>query len=115
MQTLTTEKKIQELFDDKSFEFLIETLQNDSEVFYNKIEGKENEWIARIMLVKGLEHHGSTTSHGFLLRYQFQRILDEFDVAIREIKVPESMDEFLDLMNDIKYDDKFFNLEYYGK
>ncbi len=115
MQTLTTDQEILELFDDKSFELLIETLQRGSIEFYNKIDGKENEWIARIMLMKGLEHHGSTTSHGFLLRYQFQRILDEFDIAIREIKVPESMDEFLDLMNDIKYDDKFFNLEYYGK
>lgn len=115
MQTLTTDQEIQELFDGKSLEFLIETLQNDSEVFYNKIDGKENEWIARIMLMKGLEHYGSTTSHGFLLRYQFQRILDGFDVAIREIKVPESMDEFLDLMNEVKFDDRFINLEYYGR
>lgn len=115
MRTLTTDQEIQEHFDDKSFEFLIETLQNDSEVFYKRNDNKENEWIARIMLIKGLKHHRSSTSYGFLLRYQFQRILYEFDVAIREIKVPESMDEFLDLMNEIKYDDKFFNLEYYGK
>ncbi len=115
MQTLTTDQEIQELFDDKSFDLLIETLQRDSIVFYNKIEGKENEWIARIMLMKGLEHHGSTTSHGFLLRYQFLKFLDEFDVAIREIRVPESMDEFLDLFNEVYHNGMFFNLEYYGK
>lgn len=115
MYTLTTQEEIQELFDDKSLEFLIDTLKNDSETFYNKINGKENEWIARIMLMKGLEHQGSTTTHGFLFRYQFQRILDEIDVAVTEIKVPESMDELLDLMNDIKYDNRFFNVEYYGK
>lgn len=115
MQTLTTDQEIQELFDYQSFEFLIKTLQRDSFVFYNKIDGKENEWIARIMLMKGLEHHGSTTSYGFLLRYQFQRILDEFDVTIREIKVPESIDEFLDLFNEVNHNGMFFNLEYYGK
>jgi len=115
MQTLTTDQEIQELFDDKSFEFLIDILQSDSIKFFDRISVKENEWIVRIMLMKGLDHQGSTISYGFLLRYQFQKNLDEFDVAVREIKVPENTDEFLDLMNDIKHGDKFFNLEYYGK
>lgn len=115
MHTLTTDQEIQELFDDKSLEFLIDTMKNDSSTYYNKINGRENEWVARIMLMKGLEHFGSTTTNGFLLRYQFRSLLIEFEVGVREIKVPESMDEFLDLMNDIKYDNGFFNVEYYGK
>ena len=115
MQTLTTDQEIQELFDDKSFEFLINTLQSDSEKFYDRINGRENEWIFRIMLIKGQEHEGLTTTQGFLLRYQFQRILDVFNVVVREIKVPECIDEFLDLMNEVKHDGRFFNLEYYGK
>jgi hypothetical protein len=115
MQILTTDQEMLELFDDKSVEFLIETLQKDSFVFYNKIDGKENEWIGRVMLMEGPNHLGSTTSHGFLLRYQFQRILYAFDIAIKEIKVPESMDEFLDLFNEVNHDSMFFNMEYYGE
>lgn len=115
MRTLTTDQELQKFFDYKSFEFLIETMQEDSFEFYNKIDGKENEWIARIMLMKGLEHHGLTTSYGFLLRYQFRRISNGFDVGIREIKVPESIDEFLDLFNEVNHNDVCLNLEYYGK
>lgn len=115
MQTLTTDQEIQEYLDYHSLEFLIETLRRDSFEFYDNCDGKENEWIARVMLMKGLEHNGSTTSFGFLLRYQFQRILEGFDVGIREIKVPESIDEFLDLFNEVNHNSMFFNLEYYGK
>jgi hypothetical protein len=115
MHTLTTDEKIQELFDNRSYEFLIEVMQSDSIAFYDKIEGKENEWIARIMLMKGPNHVGSTTPYGFLLRYQFQRILDVFDVGIREIKVPESMDELLDLLNEVNHNSMFFDMEYYGE
>ncbi len=67
MHTLTTGQEIQELFDDKSFEFLIDTLQDDSVKFHDRINGRKNEWIARIMLMKGLEHKWSTTSHGFFI------------------------------------------------
>lgn len=111
MQIIKTEQQQQELLDKPSLNSIIDFMQKDAPDYFNQIKGKENEWIARIVLMKGSMHDGSKIPFGYLLRYQFRKISIGYDMGIREIKVPGDMDEFLDLMNEINSSADVFNKE----
>jgi hypothetical protein len=111
MISLKSDADIQMYFNKSSHEFIIEQMKKDCPVFANQIGAGDYEWIGRVMLHEGSKHEGSKIQYGFLLRYQFRKINIGFDMGIREIIVAESMDELLDLINDIKKDDSVFNKE----
>jgi len=72
------------------------------------------EWIARVFVRNESNHNGLKFPFGILLRYQFQIITHGYDVSISEIKVAESHNEFLDLMNEVRKNPEMFNVEYPG-
>lgn len=115
MITLKSDTEISQILDELSHKIIIGQMQKDCPEFTKSISSKENEWIGRVMFMDGSKHEGSVIPFGFLLRYQFRKIAIGFDMGIREIRIPESMDEFLDLMNDIKINPDMFNLIYKGK
>ncbi len=115
MITLKSDTEINQILDKLSHKFLVDQMLKDCPVFAKTINPKENEWIGRVLFLAGSNHEGSVIPFGFLLRYQFKKIALGYDMGIREIKIPESMDEFLDLMNDVKKNPEMFNLNYKGK
>jgi len=115
MITVKSDKEIIETLDKRSHKFIIEQMQKDCPEFAKTINSKEDEWIGRIIFMAGSNHEDSMIPYGFLLRYQFRKIKIGYDMGIREIQIPESTDEFLDLMNDIKRNPEVFNLIYKGK
>jgi len=115
MISLKSDSEFKQILDEFSHKFIIDQMQKDCPVFAETINSKENEWIGRVMFMAGSNHEGSVIPFGFLLRYQFRKIAIGYDMGIREIRIPESMDEFLDLMNDIKQNPDMFNLIYKGK
>lgn len=55
-----------------------------------------------VILAKGSDHEGSTTTSGLVLHYQFRRLPICFDIGIRDIRLAETTDDFLDLYNEIQ-------------
>lgn len=59
-------------------------------------------WIARTIFYKKKIHEKSTLTHGFFLRYKFRKndMINEdvFDIGIIEVKIPEDVDELLDMI-----------------
>jgi len=115
MITAKTDNEIQESLDELTHKFIIELMQKDCPIFANSINCENNEWIGRIILLDSSTHKNSLIPFGILLRYQFRKIDIGYDMGIREIKIPETSDEFLDLMNEIKRNPDMFNLIYIGK
>ncbi len=59
-------------------------------------------WIARTIFHKKKIHERSSLKYGFFLRYKFRKNdtinEDVFDIGIIEVKIPEDVDELLDLI-----------------
>ncbi len=59
-------------------------------------------WIARTIFYKKRIHDRSSLKYGFYLRYKFRKNdtinEDIFDIGIIEVKIPEDVDELLDMM-----------------
>ena len=53
---------------------------------------------------------GNSSTRGWL-QYQFCNLVMCFDMDIREIRLAESMDDFLDLYNEIQNDPSIINKE----
>jgi len=104
MITLKSESDIQTLLDRPSHGSIIELMKKDCMDYTQKFGAKEKEWIPRIIVSGGSDHEGSKIKHGFILNYQFQRLPICFDIGIRDIRIAETTDEFLDLYNEIRHD-----------
>lgn len=111
MITLKSDSDIQTLLDKPSYGSIINLMMKDCMQYSQKYGAKEREWIPRVLLGHGSHHEGSTITFGFLLNYQFRRLPICFDVGIREIRIAESMDDFLDLYNEVKKDPTIINKE----
>ena len=79
------------------------------------VNSKDEEWIGRVMVMSGSDHEGSMIPYGYLLRYQFKKTAVGYLMGIRELRIPESTDEFLDIMIDVKGNPSNFNTVYMGK
>ena len=115
MIVIKSDREIEHFLDKPSFNSIVENMQKDCPAFSESINSKDNEWIGRVICWTGSDHEGSMIPFGYLLRYQFRKILIGYDVGISEIKIPESTDEFLDLMNEVKRNPEVFNVSYTGK
>ena len=104
MITLKSDSDIQSLLDKPSFFSIIDMMKRDCVNYSQKFRIKNDEWIPRVIVSNGSEHEGSRTKYGFRLDYQFRLLTDLFDVGIREMRLAESSDEFLDLYSEIKKD-----------
>ena len=115
MLTIKTQGEQSEFLSEPVMKFILNYMKEDSPKFFEEINGKENEWISRVILFDGLSFPDSKIPYGFMLRYQFQKLDIGYDMGIREIVVPESQDEALDLFNEIMKSGKIFNKVYTGK
>jgi len=115
MITIKSDKEIDQYLDKPSRIYLIEQMKKDCLEFSKTTDFKENEWIAKVIVLTGSDHEGSKIPLGLLLRYQFKQIAIGYDMGIREVKIPESTDEFLDLMNEVRKNPEVFNVVYNGK
>jgi len=111
MITLKSDSGIQKLLDKPSHMAIIEFMMKDSMNYAQKFGAKEMAWIPRVIVSQGSDHQGSTIKHGFLLSYMFRHLFNCFDVGIRNIRIAETTDEFLDLYNEIKNDPTIENKE----
>ena len=109
MITLKSDFDIQTLLDKPSYFSIIEFIKKDCLAYSQKFGAKENEWIPRVIVAKGSDHEGSKIPYGFLLHYQFCYLVMCYDIGIREIRLAESMDDFLDLYNEIQKDPSITN------
>lgn len=109
MITLKSESDIQTLLDQLSYGAIMDLMMKDCMEYSQKQEVKEMEWIPRLILSKGSDHKDSTTTYGLLVHYQFRRLPICFDMGIREIRLAESTDDFLDLYNVINLDPSITN------
>jgi hypothetical protein len=115
MIIIKSEKEIKQRLDEPSYKSIIDLMYEDCPVFAKKVNAKHMEWIARVVVGSGSNHKGSKIPFGFLLRFQFRIITFGYDVGISEIKMAESHDEFLDLMNEVRKNPKVYNVEYHKK
>ena len=115
MLTIKTQDEQSEFLNESVMKFILNYMKEDSPKFFEEINGKENEWISRVILFEGSPFSDSKIPYGFMLRYQFQKLDIGYDMGIREIIVPESQDEALDLFNEIMKDEGIFNKVYKGK
>ena len=115
MITIKSDEEIKLRLDEPSYKSIIESMYEDCPIFAEKVQAKHLKWIARVFVRSGSDHKGSKIPFGYQLRYQFRIITLGFDVGISEIKIAESHDEFLDLMNEVRKNPEMFNIEYQGK
>lgn len=111
MITLKSDSDIQTLLDKLSYASIIELMLRDCLEYSQKFRTRKNEWIPRLILARGSDHEGSTTTYGLLLHYQFRKLPICFDMGISKIRMAESMDDFLDLYNEIQKDPSIKNKE----
>jgi len=115
MITLPSNAEIENFLDQPALKYIDEQMQKDCPEFSKMVKAKDNEWIGRVLVMTGSDHEGSMIPHGYLLRYQFKKTDTGYVMGIRELRIPESTDEFLDLMNEVRKNPEMFNIEYYGK
>ena len=115
MIILTTNTEIEKFLDQPSLDYIDEQMKKDCPKFSKMINAKDNEWVGRVIVMFGSEHQGSMIPHGYLLRYQFMKTDLGYMMGILELRIPESMDEFLDIMIEVKGNPSNFNLVYKGK
>ena len=115
MINLTSNTEIEKFLDQPTLDYIDEQMQKDCPEFSKMVNSKDNEWIGRVMVMAGSDHEGSMIPHGYLLRYQFKKTDMGYMMGIRELRIPESTDEFLDLMLEVKGNPSMFNLVYKGK
>ncbi|HEY3369345.1 MAG TPA: hypothetical protein VGK10_00775 [Prolixibacteraceae bacterium] len=111
MITLNSDSDIQTLLDQLSYGSVIDLMIKDCMAYTQKYGAKEMEWIPRVVVSPGSTHEGSKTTYGLSLHYQFRRLPICFDMGIREIRLAESTDDFLDLYNEIRLDPNIINKE----
>ena len=115
MIVIKTDKAIKQFLDEASFKSITEKMYSDCPEFAESINPKEGEWIGRVICTTGSDQDGSNIPFGYLLRYQFRVIDIGYDLGIKDIKIAESTDEFLDLINEIKRNPAVFNVNSTGK
>lgn len=104
MKLITTDQEIEEFLDKPSLNSIRELMTKDAPAYFDKINGKDYVWIPRLLLLHGSPHKGSKIQFGCSLLYLFRRLPVGFDMGIKEIKIMESMNEFLDSFNEINSD-----------
>ena len=109
MISLKSDADIQTFLDKTSYDLIIAQMKNDCTIYSKQFGAKDMEWIPRILLNKGFNHEGSKMKYGMFLSYQFRKLNIGFDIGIREIRLPENMDDFLDLYNEIQNDPTILN------
>ena len=90
-------------FIDKLSQKMIRKLmEQDSPKYFVAENCPMRTWIARTIFHKKRIHKRSSLKHGFFLRYKFRKNddfnADVFDIGIIEVKIPQDVDELLDLM-----------------
>ena len=115
MINLTSNTEIEKFLDKPSLDYIDEQMQKDCPEFSKMVNSKYEEWIGRVMVMSGSDHEGSMIPYGYLLRYQFKKTAVGYLMGIRELRIPESTDEFLDIMIEVKGNPSNFNTVYMGK
>lgn len=109
MKSIKSEEKIVRLVDLATRQFIQNLMEQDCPTFYEKSGAKPEQWVGRTMLMEGMAHDGTTVPFGYLLKYEFRKIVIDFEMRIAELHIPESMDEFLDLYSQVAKDNKVWN------
>ena len=115
MINLTSNAEIEKFLDKPSLDYIDEQMQKDCPEFSKMVNSKDEEWIGRVIVLSGSDHEGSMIPYGYLLRYQFKKTAVGYLMGIRELRIPESTDEFLDIMIEVKGNPSNFNMVYMGK
>lgn len=88
--------------DKLSQKLIRQLMQRDCPQYFVAKHCPMHTWIARTIFYKKRIHERSTLKHGFYLRFKFRKNdnlnEDQFDIGIIEIKIPEHVDELLDLI-----------------
>jgi hypothetical protein len=110
MIILKSEKYLEQYLDEPTLNYITEFMKKDCQEFTSETTVDKNVWIGKVHCMSGSHHEGSMIPHGFLLRYQFRKISIGYDLGIQEIKIAESSDDFLDLMNEVRKNPSVFNV-----
>jgi len=109
MITLKSDSDFKKLLYSKSYGSIIKLMVDDCLEYSQKFSTRENEWIYRLILAQGADQKYFTTFYGMVIHYQFRRLSFCFDFGISKIRIAETMDDFLDLYNEIQHDNNIIN------
>jgi len=88
--------------DRQSQKLIRKMMQDDCPKYFKAKHCPTRTWIARTIFYKKRIHDKTTLKHGFYLRYKFRKneevTDDTYDIGIIEVKIPEHVDELLDMI-----------------